>query len=107
MWTEYGIVTVKKIPKLGDLTVECDFAVACDGSGAFAIMLKTEIGSYTSFSVLGMDFSIGDIAIGVSHVGKQMPLNCIISRSLSGIDNLCTSLSFDLPFFQDVDSCGL
>jgi hypothetical protein len=98
LWSGDGIVTVKAIPSLGDLTVECDWDMACDGSGKFDIDLKIELGSSTSFNCLGMDFGVAEIDILVSRATKSAPIHTVITGALSGVDNLRASLSFDMPY---------
>lgn len=98
MWTGYGIVTVQGIPNFNNLRVSCNFAMACDKSGKFMIDLEMELGSSTSFTIMGNQFSVGDIGIQVTRENSDSPMHVNITGSLSGISNIVTTLSFDLPW---------
>jgi hypothetical protein len=70
----------------------------CDGSGRFDVLVTFGATSTASFDALGLEFTVGDIELGISRTVAGELLEFTLTGTLSGVDNLHTTLTFDLPF---------
>lgn len=56
-----------------------------DGSGQFGVDLDVNVGAKSGFTALGMDFTVGNVAVKIARATKNAPIFVDIIGALSGI----------------------